>query len=51
MLDDDLDQSLVGLIVALVGVGLIVLAADARLALLYLGLRGAALPRHLHGRV
>ena len=50
MLDDDLDQRLVALIAALVVLS-VALAADARLALLYHRLRGAALPRHLHGRV
>jgi len=53
VLDDDLDQSLVGLIVALVGVGLIALAAAglAGLTLLHHMLRGAVLSSHLHRRI
>jgi len=45
MLNDDLDQRLVGLVVALVG--LAALAAAARLALLHHRLRAATLLSHL----
>ena len=47
MLNDDLDQRLVGLVVALVDLAALV-AAAAGLALLHHRLRAATLPSHLH---